>query len=190
MKKIKIFLASSNELKSERQQFEIEIYRKCKAWFEQRVFLHLEIWEDLSAVVSDTRSQNEYNKVLKDCNIFVLLVHTKLGIFSKEEFETAFGAFKQKQKPFILTYFKNCDQAEQSVQDFKNQLQQLEHFYCPYAGFNDLWKQFNKELDRLLLNNFESFEFDTNEVVKRTIIQGDKSNYFENIKGDITINND
>jgi len=35
MQKIKIFLASSNELKPERDQFESEIYRKTKAWFER-----------------------------------------------------------------------------------------------------------------------------------------------------------
>jgi len=124
MNSIKIFLVSSNELKSEREQFEIEIYRKCKAWFEQQVFLHLEIWEDLSAFFSKTRSQNEYNEAIKNCDIFVLLVYTKLGGYSKEEFETAVGAFKQNKKPFILTYFKNCDQPEPSVTTFKNQLQQ------------------------------------------------------------------
>ncbi len=41
MKRIKIFLASSNELVTEREKFEIEIYRKCKAWFEKKVFFHL-----------------------------------------------------------------------------------------------------------------------------------------------------
>ena len=49
MKKITLFLASSAELKPEREQFEIEIYRKCKAWFDRDIFLHLDVWEDLSA---------------------------------------------------------------------------------------------------------------------------------------------
>jgi hypothetical protein len=49
MKKIKIFLASSNELIDEREKFEREVYRKCKMWFEKRVFLHLDIWEDLTS---------------------------------------------------------------------------------------------------------------------------------------------
>jgi len=54
MKKIKIFLASSNELKPEREQFEIEIYRKCKSWFDKGIFLYLDIWEDMSARLSLT----------------------------------------------------------------------------------------------------------------------------------------
>jgi len=32
MRKIKLFLASSSELKADRDQFEIFIYRRCKAW--------------------------------------------------------------------------------------------------------------------------------------------------------------
>ena len=76
MRKIKIFLASSNELKAEREKFEIEVYRKCKAWFDQGIFLHLDIWEDLSARMSGTRSQDEYNKKIEGADLFVLLGHT------------------------------------------------------------------------------------------------------------------
>ena len=46
MRKVTLFLASSSELKTDREQFEIFIYRKCKAWFDRGIFLHLEIWED------------------------------------------------------------------------------------------------------------------------------------------------
>jgi hypothetical protein len=60
--KINIFHASSNELKGERDQMEMEICRKCKAWFEKDIFLHLDIWEDMLARMSSTRSQSEYNK--------------------------------------------------------------------------------------------------------------------------------
>ena len=37
MRKIKIFLASSNELKADREKFKIEIYRKCKTWFDRNL---------------------------------------------------------------------------------------------------------------------------------------------------------
>jgi hypothetical protein len=52
MRKIKLFLASSSELKADREQFEIFIYRKCKAWFERGIFLHLDIWEDFLDAMS------------------------------------------------------------------------------------------------------------------------------------------
>ncbi|MEO1076437.1 MAG: hypothetical protein AAFX41_10820, partial [Bacteroidota bacterium] len=73
MQKIKLFLASSSELKEDREQFEIFIYRKCKAWFDRGIFLHLDIWEDFLDAMSVGGLQSEYNKVIQDCDIFVLL---------------------------------------------------------------------------------------------------------------------
>ncbi len=51
MQKVTLFLASSSELKADRDQFEIFIYRKCKAWFDRGIFLHLDIWEDFLAAM-------------------------------------------------------------------------------------------------------------------------------------------
>ena len=108
MKKIKIFLASSNELKHEREQFEIEIYRKCKSWLNKGVFLSLDIWEDMSARMSKEGSQSEYNKYVKDADLFVFLAFSKVGMYTEEEFEKAFGEFQSKDKPFIFYLFQNA----------------------------------------------------------------------------------
>lgn len=155
MKKIKIFLASSNELKHEREQFEIEIYRKCKAWFDKGFFLHLDIWEDMSARMSKKGSQSEYNKYVKDADLFVFLAFSKVGMYTEEEFEKAFGEFQSKDKPFIFTYFKTPpDNKEDSLADFRKKLSELKHFYANFDNIDDLWNQFNKELDRLELDGF------------------------------------
>lgn len=160
MKTIKIFLASSNELKHDREQFEIEINRKNKAWQKKGIFLHLEIWEDLSSKMSSTRSQDEYNKKIKESDIFVLLACNKVGMYTAEEFDTAFGAFKATKKPFIFTWFKEpTTTTEPSLQAFKNNLAALGHFYATYIDSNDLWNQFNKELERLELAEFKKNEF-------------------------------
>lgn len=82
MKKITLFLASSNELKAEREQFEIEIYRKCKAWFDKGIFLYLDIWEDLSARMAAEGSQSEYNKKVQAADLFILLVYSKVGMYT------------------------------------------------------------------------------------------------------------
>ncbi len=155
MKKVKIFLASSYELKEEREKFEIEINRKNKLWADKGTFLHLAIWEDLSTRVSSTRSQDEYNSKIEACDLFVLLAYSKVGMYTKEEFETAFGSFQKTKKPFIFTYFKDIETGiDHSLDEFKNKLKELGHFYPSYTDFNDLWNQFNKELDRLLLDDF------------------------------------
>jgi hypothetical protein len=158
MKKVRLFLASSNELEQERRKFEIEIYRKCKAWIDKGIFLHLDIWEDLSARMSAVSSQSEYNKFVKSSDLFVILGFTKMGMYSAEEFETAFGQFKSNQKPFIFTYFKQTPQQEESLTLFKQKLADLGHFYCPFVDSNDLWNQFNKELERLEADGFDKNE--------------------------------
>ena len=156
MKKIKIFLASSNELKPEREQFEIEINRKNKAWHEKGVFLHLDIWEDLSAWMSEGGSQSEYNKYVQASDLFVLLAYTKVGMYTAEEFEKAFGQFSSTQKPFIFTYFKTTpDLVDSSLTEFKQRLHDLKHFFGQFTDSNDLWSQFNKELERLKLDDFQ-----------------------------------
>jgi hypothetical protein len=188
MKKIKIFLASSNELKHEREQFEIEIYRKCKAWFGEGVFLHLDIWEDMSTRMSLTGSQSEYNKYIKEADLFVFLAFSKVGMYTEEEFGEAFGEFKSKEKPFIFTYFKTPpNDKEDSLADFKKKLSELNHFYADFENFDSLWNQFNKELDRLELDGFTENKKPENITNQTTITQN--AGKIINIDGDITTAN-
>ncbi|MFM7789331.1 MAG: hypothetical protein ACKO90_14715 [Microcystis panniformis] len=71
IKIIKIFLASSSELKDDREQFEIFINRKNKKYIEQGIFLELVVWEDFIDAMSKTRLQDEYNKAITQCQIYV-----------------------------------------------------------------------------------------------------------------------
>ena len=109
MPKEKIFLASSSELKEDRKDFEIFINRKNNEWHDKGVFLELIVWEDFLDTVSKTRLQDDYNKAIKECDIFLMLFFTKVGKYTTEEFETAFGQFKETNKPIIYTYFKDAD---------------------------------------------------------------------------------
>ena len=190
MKKIKIFLASSKELQSEREHFEREIYRKCKAWFDRGIFLHLDIWEDLSARMSLEGSQSAYNQYVKAADLFVLLVHSKVGMYTAEEFDTAFGQFQATKKPFIFTYFKTPDgvMTDASLAKFHQKLKELHHFYSPFNDENDLLVQFNKELDRLETDGFTQFKREDRNQAGRTITQGDKSIYIEKAGDGTTIN--
>jgi hypothetical protein len=104
----KIFLASSSELEDDRKEFEIFINRKNKGLRKKGFFIELVIWEDFLDAMSQTRLQDEYNKAVKECDIFVMLFFTKVGKYTEEEFEIAFGQFKAANKPLIYTYFKDA----------------------------------------------------------------------------------
>ena len=155
---IKIFLASSSELKGDREQFEILINRENKEYIKKGIFLELVIWEDFLDAMSPTRLQNEYNKAIAGCDVFVSLYWTKVGQYTEEEFEKAFASFKVNNKPLIYTFFKEApilpSQAKQmqTVFDFQGKLSKLGHFYTNYADINDLRYKFSKQLDKLTPN--------------------------------------
>ncbi|MDQ6843316.1 MAG: hypothetical protein M3Z92_03040 [Bacteroidota bacterium] len=80
MPKKTIFLASSSELKEDRKEFEIFINRKNKEWHGKGVFLDLIVWEDFLDAVAQTRLQDEYNKAIKECDIFIMLFFTNSSV--------------------------------------------------------------------------------------------------------------
>jgi|SRR6516164_109230 len=116
------------------------------------------MWEDLVDAMAQTRLQDEYNKAIRDCDIFVMLFSTKVGKYTEEEFETAFGQIKSTQKPLIYTYFKDMAIPTSSLRrehldsllNFQDKLQRLGHFYTVYKNIEDLKYQFDQQLDKLL----------------------------------------
>ncbi|MEP0265587.1 COR domain-containing protein [Dokdonia sp.] len=159
-KRIKIFLASSYELKDEREQFEIFIHRENQLLYKKGVFIELIVWENFIDKMSQTRLQDEYNNAIKHCDIFVSLFFTKVGKFTLEEFETAFGQFQETGKPFVYTYFKNADiksedineENMQSLFNFKKKLGDLGHFRTVFKNREDLQLQFKRQLEKILPN--------------------------------------
>jgi hypothetical protein len=166
MRKIKLFLASSSELKADREQFEIFIYRKCKAWFERGIFLHLDIWEDFLDAMSANGLQHDYNQAVKDSDIFVMLVWNKVGPYTSEEFSNAFGQFSAGAKPFIFTYFRTphtttSREELQSLWAFEDELKKLHHYRTTYQNIEGLREHFGNQLDKLAANGFIEFKQDS-----------------------------
>lgn len=181
MTKKKIFLASSSELKDDRQQFEIFINRKNKEWYGKGIFLELIIWEDFLDALAQTRLQDEYNKAIKDSDIFVMLFFTRVGKYTQEEFETAFGEFKAANKPIIFTYFKDADISTgsasrtdlQSLWVFQDKLKELDHFYTAYKSIEELQLKFTQQLEKLVANGFIAFNEPVQETSEKNIVEKD-----------------
>jgi len=158
---IKIFLASSEELVEDRKEFETFIYRKTKLLIKKDIFLELIIWEDFLDSISPVRKQDDYNKAIEKCDIFVLLFFTKVGKYTEEEFDIAYQHFNETGKPIIFTFFKNApiesgkiDEKVLSMINFKKRLSKLEHFYSEYQTIDGLKLQFSQQLEKLELENF------------------------------------
>lgn len=128
------------------------------------VFLELVVWEDFLDVMSRTRLQDECNRAIRECDLFVILFFTKVGQFTEEEFDTAFGQFQATGRPFILTYFKtapveNPDRADlQSLWAFQDKLKALGHYQTTYKNVEGLQHHFSQQLDKLAANGFIKFD--------------------------------
>ncbi len=168
MQEIKIFLASSNELKSDREAFELEISRKSKIWQDQGLRLNLELWENITGKVMPRGLQAHYNQVIRACDLFVLLAYTKVGEYTEEEFDAAYDQFQKTGKPDIHIYFKEVvspSKPERSLEDFQQKLKRINHYYPTYSNFENLWNRFDKELERVISKNLQPTSPSVSEAV-------------------------
>lgn len=196
MNTIKIFLASSEELSSDRNEFEKFVNRKNKLWQQERkIFLHLDIWEDYLDAMSQTRLQDEYNKAIVEADIFVMLFWTKVGKYTSEEFEVARSKFLQSEKPLVFTYCKSVDPGtvvQDSLEAFKKKLLSLDHFVTNYQNKEGLLLHFSSQLDKLYSSVFSKTaepKIDKKKIVD-FLNNNDHFNVFESLNDHLQHKND
>lgn len=172
-KTIKVFLASSSELEKDRREFEIAIHRKNKDLNKQGLFIESVKWEDFKATLSETRSQDEYNKAIRECDIFVMLFFSKVGKYSDEEFNIALESFKNKARPLILVFRKNApinslniSENTQSLINFTQKLSEIEHFPIIYENLDGLVRIFFEQFDKIYAQDLKE---DTSPIVAEVI---------------------
>ncbi len=153
---IKIFLASSSELEADRDAFDLFFRQQNDRLRKQGIYLEIVRWENFLDAMSETRLQDEYNKEVKACDIFVSLFFTKTGKYTEEEFDTAHKQYVDTKKPLIFTFFKNAPQNLGDIGDeiisllnFKKKLASLGHFHTSYNNIEHLKLQFNEQLEEL-----------------------------------------
>ena len=158
IKKIKIFLASSGELKDEREKFELFISRENKKYINDNIFLELIIWEDLKASFNGKRIQNYFNNELLKCEVVIALFGTKVGQFTEEEFDIAYKAFKNGKNPkYLYVYFKdinininNITDETLKIKKLKEKIQIYEQMYNSYTNIDSLILKLKLQLDKII----------------------------------------
>jgi hypothetical protein len=157
-REIRIFLASSAEFSEDREDFELYFRRLNDGRDRQGFYLKIVLWENFLDAMSKTRLQDEYNKAICDCDIFLSLFFTRTGKYTEEEFDVAFSEFKKKDRPRIFTFFKDVPvrmrsvpkQDRDSLDAFQAKLEKLGHYPTFYTSNEDLKLKFRDQLDKLL----------------------------------------
>ena len=158
LRTIKIFLASSSELKEDRDAFELHFLRRNKDFCRQGFEVDVIRWETFLDAMSETRLQDEYNEAVRDSDFFVSLFKTKTGKYTAEEFDIAHTAFRDSGKPRIYTYIMQVDGPYDmrlrgdlnSRWDFEEKLKNLGHYPTYYTSIEDLKLQFQQQLNTLI----------------------------------------
>ena len=130
---IQIFLASSSELREERDAFDLFVRQQNDRLRPMGFYLEVVRWETFLDAISETRLQDDYNTAVCSCDIFLSLFKTKTGTFTEEEFNVAYEKFKTSGRPLIYTYFiqpaviadESMRRALTSLWDFKEKLKNL-----------------------------------------------------------------
>jgi internalin A len=157
VKTVRIFLASSAELREDRDAFDLYFRQQNDRLRKEGLYLEIVRWEDFLDAMSKTRLQDEYNERIRDCDVFVSLFKTKTGKYTAEEFDVAWKRFQATGRPHIYTYFRKATVSTSarhrndlmSLWDFQEKLGDLGHFYTEYESIDGLQKQFRDQLDKL-----------------------------------------
>jgi len=158
LRTIRIFVASSSELRDERNMFDLHFRQANDLFLRRGVYLKIVRWEGARSALSETRTQDDSDGEVARCDIFLSLFFTKAGAFTEEEFDTAERSFRDSGRPLIYTFFKDAEirTGDASPEDlnslwaFQRRLTHLGHFWSRYSTIDDLLNKFRVQLDDFL----------------------------------------
>lgn len=152
METIKVFIASSEELKIERREFS-DMILELNRIFKPRGFeIGPEKWEWLDSSMGPVHKQEEYNRVLKTCEICLVLYWRKFGSYTKIELDTAYTELCAGRKPCKLyVFFKDTRNITPELQHFKSNFEsEYGHFFCRFKNVDTLRLRFLLQLENYL----------------------------------------
>lgn len=144
MKPIKIFLASSLELRAERELM-ASLANSLNTVLESQGYQVIIVeWENLDASMTSQHKQEDYNDKLRECDMCIALYWTKFGMYTKIELDTAYERLKAGENPKKLyVYFKDADELSVELREFRDTFHiNYGHFYTPFANFDTLKAHF------------------------------------------------
>ena len=155
MKNITVFLASSDELKNDRNSFH-SLVASLDEIFEPRGYrIRCRRWEDFSAFCTGTRTQDDYNRIVRASDICICMFHRKAGEYTIEEFNQALDEYvKSQSHPKTFVYIRALIEGEmedEALKRFKEDLfDRVGHYWCNYATDDAMKLHFVMQLERII----------------------------------------
>ena len=177
-KRIKIFLASSNEFTEDRIMFGNFVRRLYKIYSKRGLYLDLFELEEYDASYNGLRKQDEYNNAIRQSDYFIALLHTKIGKFTKEELQVAMEELYVKGHPKVYAYCKTLSTSERATPElkaFKEKLSKNGSFWINYSNQDQLQLHFIQQL-LIAENNLEQLKLVGNNITLNDVHIADIDN--------------
>ena len=155
MKNITVFLASSDELKNDRNSFH-SLVASLDEIFEPRGYrIRCRRWEDFSAFCTGSCTQDDYNRIVRASDICICMFHRKAGEYTIEEFNQALDEYvKNQSHPKTFVYIRALIEGEmedEALKRFKEDLfDRVGHYWCNYATDDAMKLHFVMQLERII----------------------------------------
>jgi hypothetical protein len=159
-KEFKIFLASSNSLKNERNAINNFITAKDKYLRGKGPSLKLVMWEkDITLCLCPEPIQNKFNEEMLRCDMVIVLFFDRVGQFTREEFDKAYVSLKDGGNPIYLYVFFKQDWVKiddisweevKKIQELKDRIKREQQIYCTYTSIDNLLSQIWDQMKLIL----------------------------------------
>lgn len=131
---LQIFLASSEELKEERDGIKLlegSLNGKLTPF---GLNIHFVLWEDIDSSMKPENKQEEYNKALRNCEMCLVMFWTRFGDYTSEELNIAYQNLCNGNNPRKLyVYFKDVPD-EKITEDLKKFRDGFQNTYGHYPN--------------------------------------------------------
>ena len=137
MKTLHLFLASSiNDLRMERLELGNFVRILNDRLVLNDAYVHIHMCEYISDEVALTRKQDEYNKIIQDCDHVMVLFRNSMGVYTKEEYDTARQHWLETGTPELHVFF--CEPDGGRPDDVSKFLLHLQEHRQPYELFSSV----------------------------------------------------
>lgn len=157
-KVINAFIASPGDVAYEREIIKRIVAEENDIHFHEQGYHIKTIGWETDSPPDEQEWQNSLNELINACFLFVCVLWTRIGKYTKIEYEYALRHLKEKGYPHILMYFSNLplveenrESREKEVRNFRDSLApEVRHF--PYDTRHDFEKY------SLSLQSIETFQ--------------------------------
>ena len=156
-REITIFLASSNELDSDRVSFRDLVDSLDDIYKPRGIRVRCRNWRAFPET-TDERTQAEYDAVTTKSDICICMFHREAGKDTLDEFHQSMDAYKRtgdhpKTYVYVRALVDGEIEAEELVQFKKDLFDKMGHYWCNYATEDSMKLHFVMQFERLINAN-------------------------------------